>query len=257
MDTAGINHMKSIVEALLLISDKPLMLDQIKEVLEGVSTQEIRDIILVLKKEYEDRGSGIVILEIAGGYQMFTSPQYAMYIRKFYQTKHKERLSKPSLETLAIIAYKQPVCRQDIEVIRGVNSDGVIDHLLDKNLIKIVGRKEVPGRPYLYGTTKEFLEYFGLRALADLPKLEDFASLEPGSEGNISIETTENQASANPTQESSNTSSPSQSDSDSTSQTNPESVQVSQEVSTGISPDAPVEPSQEGGYESQESKEKN
>jgi segregation and condensation protein B len=100
-----------------------------------------------------------------------------VYIREFYKTKTKEKLSRPALESLAIIAYKQPVGRAEVEMIRGVNSDSTIAHLLNKGLIKITGRKEVPGRPFLYGTTKEFLEYFGLKSLEDMPKMEEFTQL--------------------------------------------------------------------------------
>ncbi|MFH1360341.1 MAG: SMC-Scp complex subunit ScpB [Candidatus Omnitrophota bacterium] len=181
MDAAH-NHIKGIIEALLFIGEKPVMLEQIKDVIEGVSTSDIRLLINDLQQEYKDRKSGISIVEIAGGYQMLTNPDYAMYIKKFYRTRHKERLSKPSLETMAIVAYKQPVTRLDIELIRGVNSDGVVNHLCEKGLIKIAGRKDIPGRPYLYGTTKQFLEYFGLKTLSDLPKLEDFSSLQPAQE---------------------------------------------------------------------------
>ncbi len=179
MDMANDNHVKGIVEALLFVSEKPVVLEQIREVIGEVDTQEIRAVINILQKEYLERKSGMHIVEIAGGYQMLTNSDYAMYVKKFYHSRHKEKLSKPALETLAIIAYKQPVSRLDVELIRGVNSDGVMLHLLDKVLIKIVGRKDVPGRPYLYGTTKQFLEYFGLKSLADLPKLEDFSSLQP------------------------------------------------------------------------------
>src|SRR3989338_9017752 len=119
------------------------------------------------------------VVEIAGGYQMLSSPAYVSYIRDFYKTKHKEKLSKPALETLAIIAYKQPVTRTDVELIRGVNSDGVIAHLLTKELVKPVGRKDVPGRQFLYGTTRQFLEYFGLKSLEDLPPLEAFPHFPP------------------------------------------------------------------------------
>ena len=182
MESAGGNHIKGVIEALLFVSEKPVMIDQIKEVLEGVDAAMVRDCITELKNEYEARVSGMVIVEIAGGYQMLSSSNYSMAIRKFFKTRHKEKLSKPSLETLAIVAYKQPVTRLDIELIRGVNSDGVTEHLLIKGLIKIVGRKDVPGKPYLYGTTKQFLEYFGLKSLADLPKLEDFSSLQPTDE---------------------------------------------------------------------------
>ena len=172
------NYLRGIVEALLFTSEKPVMLEQLKETIDGASLSDIREIIALLTKEYAERKSGIVITEIAGGYQMLTNPDYAMYLKKFYRTRHKEKLSKPALETLAIIAYKQPVSRMDIELIRGVNSDGVVVNLIEKELIKITGRKEVPGRPYVYGTTKQFLEYFGLKSLEDLPKLEDFSSLE-------------------------------------------------------------------------------
>ncbi len=170
--------LKSVVETILFISDRPITLEQIKDVIEGVSIAEIRETIELLKAEYDQRRSAMTIVEIAGGYQMLTRPDFALYVKRFYRTRHKERLSKPALETLAIIAYKQPAARMDIELIRGVNSDGVIDHLLEKGLVKIAGRKEVPGRPFLYTTTKEFLEYFGLRSLSDLPKLENFAALQ-------------------------------------------------------------------------------
>jgi len=177
MENSQDNYVRGIVEAILFVSEKPVLLEQIKEVIGTVETPEIRQVIEALKQECAQRKSGMSIVEIAGGYQMLTNSEYALYVKRFYHTRHKERLSKPALETLAIIAYKQPVARLDVELIRGVNSDGVMDHLSEKGLIKITGRKDVPGRPYIYGTTKEFLEYFGLKSLADLPKLEDFASL--------------------------------------------------------------------------------
>ena len=181
MDTQESNYMKGIIEALLFTSDKPVMLEQIKDVIEATDAAQIRETVSALQNEYTEKKSGMVIVEIAGGYQMLSNSEYALYIKKFYHTKHKEKLSKPALETLAIIAYKQPVSRLDIELIRGVNCDGVMFHLLEKELIKIVGRKDVPGRPYIYGTTKQFLEYFGLKSLDDLPKLEDFISMQEAS----------------------------------------------------------------------------
>lgn len=170
-------HLKGVVEALLFVNEKPVALEQIKGVLETLSAAEIKQVIRNLSEEYDQRQSGMKIVEIAGGYQMLSNPGYAGYIRDFYKTKHKEKLSKPSLETLAIVAYKQPVTRTDVELIRGVNSDGVIAHLLTKELVKPVGRKDVPGRPFLYGTTRQFLEYFGLKSLEDLPTLEEFQNL--------------------------------------------------------------------------------
>ncbi len=175
-------NIRGIIEALLFVSEKPVTLDQLKDVLETISALEIKRTLEELKEEYAQKKSGMVLMEIAGGYQMLSNSYYATYIRKFYKTKHKEKLSKPALEVLAIVAYKQPVTRLDAELIRGVNSDGIIANILEKELIKVVGRKDVPGKPYLYGTTKQFLEYFGLRLLEDLPKLEEFPFLQPASE---------------------------------------------------------------------------
>ncbi len=185
MSADQIEHIKGVLEALLFVNEKPITLEQIRKALPTVSTNEVKKLIAILADEYAARKSGMTIVEIAGGYQMLSNPLYASYIRNFYQTKHKEKLSKPALEALAIIAYKQPVSRADIEQIRGVNTDGVFVHLLNKELIKVVGRKEVPGRPFIYGTTKEFLEYFGLKSLDSLPKLEELISLQ---EANDKIE---------------------------------------------------------------------
>jgi len=179
------HHIKGVVESLLFVNEKPVLLDQIKNVLDTVSNTDIKKALSVLQRDYEDRKCGIMIIEIAGGYQMLSNPIYAPYLRSFYKTKHKEKLSKPSLESMAIIAYKQPVTRSDIEVIRGVNSDGVVGHLLSKDLIKVIGRKDIPGRPFVYGTTKQFLEYFGLKSLDDLPELEEFPALQPSEEGTV------------------------------------------------------------------------
>src|SRR5271168_2935466 len=168
---------KSGIEALLFVSEKPVLLDQLKEVFPELKPSEITDLIKQLQEEYVNREAGMVVVEIAGGFQMLSNSHAAAYIREFYKTKTKEKLSRPALESLAIIAYKQPVGRAEVEIIRGVNSDGTIAHLLNKGLIKITGRKEVPGRPFLYGTTKEFLEYFGLKSLEDMPKMEEFVQL--------------------------------------------------------------------------------
>ena len=178
-ETQEVNHVRGVIEAILFVNEKPVTLEQIKKVIDTVSVADIKRILQEMQTEFEKRKNGMMIIEIAGGYQMLSNPLYANYVREFYKTKHKEKLSKPALETLAIIAYKQPVSRADIETIRGVNSDGVVVHLIEKELIKIVGRKDVPGKPYLYGTTKQFLEYFGLKSLDDLPKLEEFPDLQP------------------------------------------------------------------------------
>ncbi len=180
-----LQHIKGVIESLLFVNERPVTLEQIKKVLDTVSNADIKRSIVSLQDKYEERKSGMMIVEIAGGYQMLSNPSYASYLRNFYKTKHKEKLSKPALESMAIIAYKQPVTRSDIELIRGVNSDGVVAHLLNKELIKVIGRKDVPGRPYLYGTTKQFLEYFGLKSLDDLPTLEEFPTLQPAAESDM------------------------------------------------------------------------
>jgi len=165
---------KRVIEALLFTSEKPIAVDQIKEVLDEIDSKDIRAIMLELKSEYETLGRSFKIYEVAGGFQMVTEPAFAEYLKKFYKAKSKDKLTKPALETLAIIAYRQPITRAEIEDIRGVNVDGVVKTLADRLLIKITGRKDAPGRPILYGTTKEFLERFGLSSLSELPKLSEF-----------------------------------------------------------------------------------
>ncbi len=174
-DTLEHEKIRSAIESLIFTSDKPLFIDDIKKLFDNLEASKIRELIESLQKELIGRSSGLRIIEIAGGFQMVTSPDNAEAIKSFYKIKHTEKLSGPSLETLSIIAYKQPVTRIDIEAIRGVNVDGVIKSLLEKNLIRIVGRKEVIGRPFVYGTTRLFLDYFGLKSLAELPKIEEFA----------------------------------------------------------------------------------
>jgi len=162
----------SILEALLFLSAEPLSLSTIKDVIE-LPEAEIKRHMEELMAEYKERNAGLLIVEIANGYQMVTNPEYAGWVRKFKSTHLASRLSMPALETLAIIAYKQPIIRAEIEQIRGVNSDSAIRTLHEKRLIKIMGRKEVPGRPFLYGTTREFLQYFGLKDLTELPTVKD------------------------------------------------------------------------------------
>jgi len=166
-----------VIEALLLASEKPLPLDQIRFVLDDADASDVRNLIEELRVEYEQASRGIRVVEIAGGFQMITASEFAPFLRKLFKNRHTERLSKPALETLAIIAYKQPLTRNEIELLRNVNIDGVMKSLLDKNLVRIAGRKKAPGRPCVYGTTRQFLEHFGLRSLEDLPKIEDFSAL--------------------------------------------------------------------------------
>lgn len=163
---------KSLLEALLFVSAESLGASELKSVT-GISEVEIKNLMEELILDYKEKHGGIFIAEIAGGWQMLTNPEYSEWIKKFKGSEKSQKLSMPSLETLAIIAYKQPITKAEVEELRGVNSDGVIKTLLDRRLIKIVGRKEVPGRPLLYATTQEFLEYFGLKDLTGLPTLKD------------------------------------------------------------------------------------
>lgn len=184
------NNVKSVMEALLFASERPLGIDQIRGVLNNLEASEIRRALEELKSEYANANRGISIVEIAGGFQMIASPNFSSFLRKLYKDRHAERLSRPALETLAIIAYKQPVTKLEIESLRNVNIDGVIKSLLDKSLIRISGRKKLPGRPFVFGTTRQFLEYFGLKSLEELPRMEDFSSLAAAKEG-ADIETLE------------------------------------------------------------------
>lgn len=168
------DNRKSVIEALLLASEKPLPLEQIRLVLDNLDGHQTGKLIEELKSEFELAGRGIRIIEIAGGFQMITAPEFAPFLKKLFKGRHLERLSRPALETLAIIAYKQPLTRSEIELLRNVNIDGVMKSLLEKNLIRISGRKKAPGRPCVYGTTRQFLEHFGLKSLEDLPKVEEF-----------------------------------------------------------------------------------
>lgn len=168
------DNIKAVIEAFLFSSDRPLSPGQIKCALDGLGTDEIRRSIEELRAEYGQANRGIRIVEIAGGFQMITAPAFASFLRKLYKQRREEKLSQAALETLAIIAYKQPVTRLEIESLRNVNVDGIIRSFLEKGFIRISGRKKAPGRPRVYGTTRQFLEHFGLRSLDELPKIEEF-----------------------------------------------------------------------------------
>jgi len=163
--------MKNIVEALLIATDVPLPLDKICEIL-NQPKEEVRKAIDDLNRDYVETGRAFEIKEIAGGFQIYTLPQYAEWIVALH--KKKERLSKAALETLAVVAYHQPVTRADIERARGVDSSWILESLMQKGLVKTCGRLDAPGRPIKYGTTRDFLRYFSLNDLSDLPKEEDF-----------------------------------------------------------------------------------
>lgn len=170
-------EVKSIIESILFIAGEPLTIDALKDIVE-LDIPEIERLVNELISEYSLKNSGLFILEVAGGVQMVTNPASAPWIKKLLATAVPTRLSQQSLETLAIIAYKQPIIKAEIEAIRGVNSDGVVKTLLERRLIKILGRKEVPGRPLMYGTTKDFLQSFGLKDLSELPTLKEFQEMD-------------------------------------------------------------------------------
>ncbi len=171
------NNLKSAVEALIFASEKPITLEQLKKVLEITDNPALNKIIEELAAEYVGQNRGIRVIEVAGGFQMITANNFAPFLKKLFKNRNSDKLSKQALESLAIIAYKQPLTKSEIESLRNVNVDGVMKSLLDKNLIRICGRKKIPGRPYVFGTTREFLEHFGLKSLQELPKIEDFTVL--------------------------------------------------------------------------------
>jgi segregation and condensation protein B len=171
------SELKLIIESLLFAGEAPIQLKKIHEVFPDVSLKELREILEKLKEEYENLNRSFYLREVANGYQLCTKPEYAGWIRKLKKTR-PSRLSPATMETLAIIAYKQPITRAEIEQIRGVDTAGILRSLLEKKLIKITGKKDVPGRPLLYGTTSKFLTMFGLKGLKDLPTLEDIEQLD-------------------------------------------------------------------------------
>jgi len=166
--------LKKVIEALIFASDKPLAARQIRDIIGDVDTRVIRKLVNELKQEYSDSQRSFDIAEVAGGFQFVTNSVYGRWLKKLYNIKQSNYLTGPSLETIAIIAYRQPVTKADIEFVRGVNVDGVISSLQQKGFIKIVGKKDVVGKPFLYGTTALFLQYFGLNSIEELPVLSEF-----------------------------------------------------------------------------------
>jgi len=164
--------LKMIIEALLYAAEKPLSAKEIRTVLPDTKESEIKGALEVLRQEYESLERSFTLKEVASGYQFRSRSEYAPYIMKMLQ-KSPSRLSRAAMETLAIIAYKQPILRHEIERFRGVDVGGILRTLLEKGLIKIMGRKELPGRPLIYGTSKRFLEVFDLKSISDLPKLKE------------------------------------------------------------------------------------
>ncbi len=171
---------KQVIEALLFVHPHPLTFDSLYKILgDEVNREAIKEVLRELLAEYSQMGRSFDLVEVGGGYQFRTKADYATWIQKLRKVR-PIRLTQPALETLAIVAYRQPIVRSEIEQIRGVDSGWVLSSLLEKGLIKILGRKEAPGRPLVYGTTKRFLEVFGLRDLRGLPTLKELESLKEG-----------------------------------------------------------------------------
>ena len=167
-------ELKAILEALIFASPEPLTPKAIYKLLDTESKEDVQAALAALRQEYDGRG-GLQLVDVAGGYQIVTRPDLHDWVRRLFHERTTQKLTVQSLETLAVIAYRQPVTAAEISEIRGVDTGGVLNTLLERHLIKIAGRKQVVGRPFLYATTKEFLIRFGLNDLSDLPKAEDMA----------------------------------------------------------------------------------
>ena len=178
------SDIKKAIECIIFVSDQPVSVDKLQQVFTELERSDIRKHLKEMIEEWAALGRGVLLEEVAGGFQFRTDPAYGEYVTNYNKKIKKFRLSRAALEVLAIIAYKQPVTRVEVESIRGVDSSGVINALLERRILEIKGRKEVIGRPFLYGTTSEFLEVFGLKSLKDLPTLKEIdevsKNLEPG-----------------------------------------------------------------------------
>lgn len=169
--------LKGILEALLFVTAEPIPVTRFLALLGAVTKQDVDQALASLAQDYEQEGRGLQLAEVAGGYRIVTKAEFAPWLKRLEKVKSPSKLSRSALESLAIIAYKQPIVRAEVEQIRGVETSGVIRTLLERKLVRIVGRKEEPGRPIMYGTTKFFLEHFGLRDLSQLPPLREFKQL--------------------------------------------------------------------------------
>ncbi len=179
----GDTDFKHIVEALLFVADEPLSASKIAHSITGLDSRQVRGVVEQLRTEYQTEGRAFTIEELAGGFRMLTRTEFHPYLKVLFRQPREARLSSAALETLAIVAYKQPINRADVEAIRGVDCSGVLHTLLEYGLIKIVGRSEELGRPLLYGTTREFLEHFGLRSIRDLPSVQELMQPEETADG--------------------------------------------------------------------------
>lgn len=168
---------KQVVEALIFASAKPLTAAEIRKATKILTVSQIEKIAAELKEDYQKNGRCFELLEIAGGYEISSKKEFAPWIMKIELQRKARQATQSALETLAILAYKQPLTRAEIEALRGVDTSGVLNTLMEKNFIRIVGKKEVPGRPFLYATTEKFLEHFGLKSIRDLPSIDEIRQI--------------------------------------------------------------------------------
>ena len=168
-------ELQSIIEALIFASPDPVSLKVLVKTIDSEPPEHVEEALASICREWKERSGGLQLVEVAGGYQIVTKPEFHEWVRRLFHEHSKQRLSIPALETLAVVAYRQPVTGPEIADIRGVNTSGVLGTLVERRLVKVVGRRAVIGRPFLYATTREFLDRFGLSDLEDLPKVEDMA----------------------------------------------------------------------------------
>ena len=173
----NLDEVKSILEAILFAASEPISLEQFSQLFDDVSVRQIRQQLMRLRDEYQETNRSFQLIEIANGFQICTDRAYHQWIEKFHTRQIRVKLSPSALEALAIVAYKQPVTRSEVEEIRGVNSDSVLSSLIEKRMVRIAGRKPGPGRSLLLATTDEFLEQFGLKDLSTLPSMEEIEEI--------------------------------------------------------------------------------
>jgi segregation and condensation protein B len=181
-------ELKAILEAVLFVSPEPVPVVRLMAILGTVSKAEVVQALGILTHDLDQDGRGIQLVQVAGGYRLVTKQEYGPWLKRMDKAKAAQKLSRSALESLAIIAYKQPLVRSEIEEIRGVETSGVLRTLCERKLVRIVGRKDVPGRPIMYGTTKFFLEHFGLHDLSQLPPLREFKELGESEQALLPIE---------------------------------------------------------------------
>lgn len=174
-DDAG--RLRAVVEALVFAAEEPLTVADLRDLFPDVDESVLTEALDSLTRNYDTEERGLQIQQVAGGYRISTRSEFGEWVRALFRSRNRRRLSGAALETLAIVAYRQPITTPEIHTLRGIDPGGVLQNLLDKKLLRVVGRKKVVGRPVLYGTTRDFLAHFGLNSLEDLPSLEEFGDM--------------------------------------------------------------------------------